>query len=147
LALINLSDELNKQLPGITKLPTEFNPFPSANIVAGSARYFAEAYLGQSFLTTVYCQNYLLDSSIVTLFLSNVDGGAKLLEWSHSAEQTNKLRDAPSKLSFDEGKAIGIDDNYYGQIVTGIKGNRLVGIVGYSDEYQEFFDNWLNSLK
>ena len=147
LALINLSDEINKQLPGGTKLPAAFEPFPSGNVVPGSARYFAEAFLGQSFLTSVYCRDYQLDSSVLTLFLCNVDGGAKLLEWSRQAEQAGKLVDAPAGLAFDDGKAIGISDSYYGQIVAGIRGNRLVGIIGFSVEHQEFFDDWLDSLE
>lgn len=147
LAVINLADEINKQLPGDTKFPTAFEPFPSENVVAGSARYFAQAYLGQSFLTMVYSRDYLLDSSVATLFLCNVDGGSKLLEWSRTAEETGKLIDAPADLSFDDGKAIGINDSYYGLIVAGIRGSRMVGMVGFSVAHQEFFADWLESLE
>lgn len=147
LALVNLSDQIDKQLTGVKQLPAAFGLLPPESIVDGSARYFAEAYLGQSFLTSVYCRDYLLDSSVVTLFLCNVDGGSKLLEWSRTAEEAGKLVDAPADLSFDDGKAIGIDDTYYGQIVAGIRGGRLVGMVGFSDEHQEFFDDWLKLLE
>ncbi|MDH3891308.1 MAG: hypothetical protein OEV49_09520 [candidate division Zixibacteria bacterium] len=147
LALINLADEINKQLPGATKLPTAFESFPSAEVVDGSAKYFTEAYLGQSFLTSVYCRDYQMDSSVVTLFLCQADGGAKLLEWSHRAEEAGKLVDAPADLTFDDGKAIGINDSYYGQIVAGIKGGQMVGMVGFSVEHQAFLDDWLDAIQ
>lgn len=147
LALINLADELNKQLPGDTKLPTAFEPFPSANVIAGSAKYFAEAYLGQSFLTSVYCRDYQLDSSVVTLFLCDMDGSVKLLDWSRRAEEAGKLVDAPAGVAFAAGKAIGVNDGYYGQILAGMRGRRLVGIVGFSIVHQEFLNEWLESLE
>lgn len=147
LALVNLADQMEKQLPGVKQLPAAFGQLPSDNIVNGTAKYFAEAYLGQSFLSAVYCRDFQLDSSVVTLFMCNEDGGTKLLEWSRTAEEAGKLIDAPASLTFDDGKAIGIDDSYYGQIVAGMRGSRLVGVVGYSDECQKFFDGWLNSLE
>jgi hypothetical protein len=147
LALVNLADQIDKQLPGTTQLPTAFGLLPSDDVVNGSSKYFAEAYLGQSFLTMVYSRDYLLDSSVVTLFLCNVDGGSKLLEWSRTAEEAGKLIDAPAELSFDDGKAIGINDTYHGQIVAGIRGSRMVGMVGFSVEHQEFFGDWLESLE
>lgn len=147
LALVNLADQIDKQLTGVTHLPAAFGLLPSDNIVNGTAKYFAEAYLGQSFLSTVYSRDFSVGQDTVTLFLCNVEGGSKLLEWSRRAEEAGKLVDAPAGLAFDDGKAIGIDDSYYGQIVAGIRGSRMVGMVGYSVEYQEFFDDWLESLE
>lgn len=147
LALVNLADQMGRQLPGTTELPAAFEVFPRDNIVNGTAKYFAEAFLGQSFLRTVYSRDFQSDSSVVTLFLCDVDGGTKLLEWSRRAEEAGKLVDAPSGLAFDDGKAIGVNDGYYGLIVAGMRGNRLIGCVGFSAEHQGFFEDWLESLE
>jgi len=147
LALINLADEINKQLPGGTQLPPAFGLFPSDNAVKGSTRYYAEAFLGQSFLAGVYCQDYLLDTNRVTLFLCEDAGGAKLLEWSGLAEEMGALGSEPDGLSFDDGKAFIVDNSFYGQIVVGLHAGRMVGIVGYVDEYQSVLSGWLESME
>ncbi len=147
LALINLADEVNKQLPGGTQLPMAFDLFPSDNVVRGSARYYAEAFLGQSFLVGVYCQDYLLDTNRVTLFLCEDVGGAKLLEWSGLAEEMGALGSAPDGLPFDVGKAFVVDNSFYGQIVVGLRAGRMVGMVGYLDEHQPFLLSWLETFE
>ena len=147
LALINLADEINKQLPGGTTLPPAFGLFPSNNAIKGSTRYYAEAFLGQSFLARVYCQDYLLDTNRVTLFLCEGAGGVKLLEWSGLAEEMGALGSAPDGLSFDVGKAFIVDNSFYGQVVVGLRAGRMVGMVGYVDECQSFVSGWLESIE
>ncbi len=147
LALINLADELSKQLPGTTHLPKPFSVFPRQKAIDGSAKYYAESFLGQSFLTSVYsidCEN---KNSRITLFTCNVEAGKKLLEWSRAADETGKLIDPPTELAYDDGKAIGVDDSFYGTIVVGLKANRMVGVIGYTEAQTDFINSWLDTLE
>ncbi len=147
LALINLADEINKQLPGEERMPATFERFPSNHAAVGTARYFAEAFLGQGFLTKVYCQDYQLDTAKVTLFLCEQEPGAKLLEWSALAEGLGTFIEVPDGLPFDDGKAFAFDNSFYGRIVVGIRTGRMAGIVGYSDSHREFLSDWLEGMK
>jgi len=147
LALINLADEIEKQLPGATQPPAAFKLFPASYAVAGSEKYYAVDFLGLSFLTDVYSQDFQPDSTRVTLFLCELEAGPKLLDWSRAAEQIGSFRDMQEDLVYDEGKAFEVDSPYYGLIVVGMRGNRMVGAVGYTDSLHSFMYDWLNDLE
>jgi len=147
LALINLADEIDKQLPGGKQPPSAFDLFPPSLAVRGSDKYYVEAFLGQSFLTGVYTRDFQLDTNRITLFLCEHEAGVKLLEWSRLAEEMGSFGDVPDDLAFDEGKAFAVDNSFYGRIVVGLCAGRMVGMVGYTQDHHSLLSDWLDGLK
>jgi hypothetical protein len=146
-ALAQAAEELNKLIPGTTNRPDVFEIFPEDKALRATDRYFAESFLGIGFLTHVYSQSYLIDADTITLFLSQDDPSAKLLEWSKHAAENGTIELVTSDLPFDEGKALITYDAYYGRIIAGLRKGKLVGMVGYSEKHREFLVEWLRSLQ
>jgi hypothetical protein len=138
---------LDSIIPGTTSRPEQFSLFPKANMIPYTEMYYAEAYFGHSFLNQVYTQNYALGADTVTLFFCDDPGGEKYLKWSglveNDEEQSAAIRDMP----FDEGSGLIIPDNYFGDLVAGLKGGKLVGMVNYKAAHQKFLSDWLTSLR
>lgn len=147
LAIINLAEEISKNITGTTEKPAIYSDFPQENIVPLSDKYITEAFIGQKFLTEVFTQDYLIDKDSVTLFLTGDKMGSKYLAWSDFAEKVGQKIAAPDNLPYDEGYAFIIDDSYYGQMLVGLKGGRLAGIIGYNDGLKETAGKWLGTLK
>ncbi|UCG61511.1 MAG: hypothetical protein JSV52_14530 [Candidatus Zixiibacteriota bacterium] len=131
-------------VPGILARPAVFDIFPADNAIDGSAKLFAESFLGQAFLRNVYTVSYALAEDTLRLFLTYDQGGAKFIEWKDiSGTQPHA---AASTLPYDDGLVILLTDSYYGTIVAGLKAGMLVGAVGYKQGNEEFLRNWLNSI-
>ena len=145
-ALAQAAQELNKLIPGTTSRPDAFDLFPEDKALCATDRYLAESFLGIGFLTHVFSQDYLLDADTVTLFLSQDEPSAKLLEWSKHAAESGKLDLAASDFPFDDGKAFITYDAYYGKIIAGLRKGKLVGMVGYSERLRHYLIDWLESL-
>jgi len=147
LALVNLAEGINKILPGTADKPVVFNIFPHENIITATDKYYTESFLGQKFLTKVFCQDYFIGGDTLTLFLTDDSNGAKYLEWLEIAGKTGRKESTPSDLPFDEKYVFIINDNYYGKIIAGLKDGKLLGIVNYGEKQRELLMNWLNSRK
>lgn len=146
LALINLAEELNEKIPGITERPKQFGSFPTDNKVAGLDKYYAEQFMGQQFLTKVFSRNISFDADTVTLFMSLDESGGKFLQWSNYANQIKKNKDRPEEIPFDDTLCLIIEDNYYGDIIIGLKSGQLAGMINYSEGRLEYLTNWINSI-
>jgi len=149
LAMVNLADFIEKQIEqtgGESGKPTAFNRFPTDLRVDGTDQFWAAEFAGQKFMTSVYSVDYLIDSVRITLFFSDEEPDRKMLDWSVVAEQTGKLKANPDGLTFDDDKGFTTTDGYYGTIVVGMKGVRLVGVLGYEASLESFVAGWLNSL-
>lgn len=144
--LAQAAEELNKLIPGTTDRPDAFDLFPEDKALRATDRYLAESFLGIGFLTHVYSQDYLLDADTITLFLSQDDHGAKLLEWSKHAAESGKIDLVASDFPFDDGKAFITYDAYYGKIIAGLRKGKLVGMVGFIERHREYLVEWLESL-
>lgn len=131
-------------VPGILARPAVFDMFPAENVIDGSAKLFAESFLGQTFLRNVYTVSYALEGDTLGLFITYDQGGAKFIEWKEKAETQPDATASP--LPFDDGMAIFLSDSYYGTIVAGLKAGMLVGAVGYRPGHEEFLRNWLSSI-
>ncbi|HHI03223.1 MAG TPA: hypothetical protein ENL22_06855 [candidate division Zixibacteria bacterium] len=147
LALINLAEELNEKIPGTTERPKQFDFFPTANRMAGTDRYYAEQFMGQQFLTEVFSRNIAFDADTVTLFISADESGGKFLLWSNYAEQIKRKKPRPGSIPYDDTLCLVIEDNFYGNIIAGLKNGKLTGMINYSDKRSEYLTNWLNSIK
>lgn len=130
-------------LPGITTRPVMFERFPKENVVASSDKVFADSFMGQTFLRDVFVQKYALGEDTLMLFATYDSSGAKFVDWK---EQTAQKQQEQEDLPYDNGMAILITDNYYGNIVAGLKNGMLTGIVGYRESHKQFLTDWLISL-
>jgi len=147
LALINLAEEFNEIIPGTTERPKRFGLFPTENKVAGLDKYYAEQFMGQTFLTEVYARNITFETDTVTLFMTDDLSGGKFLQWSNYANKINKDKGRPKVIPYDDTLCLIIEDNYYGDIIIGLKSGQLSGMINYSEGRMEYLTNWLNSIK
>jgi hypothetical protein len=115
----------------------------------GTAKIYAESFLGQRFLADVHTQDYLLDGDSLTLFLTEDRPGDKYLQWSQAAGENRRAVEIEEGLPYDEGRLFCFVDDYHGQIIAGLKSGLLLGIVNYdgSEEHRLFLDSWLTSLQ
>ena len=145
-ALAQAAQELSKLIPGTTNRPDAFEIFPEDKALCATDRYFAESFLGTGFLTHVFSRRYLVDADTITLFLSQDEPSAMLLEWSKHAAESGKIDLVASDFPFDNGKAFITYDAYYGKIIAGLRKEKLVGMVGYSERHKRYFIDWLESF-
>ncbi len=130
-------------LPGTTNRPAMFETFPKGNVVASSDKVYADSFMGQTSLRDVYVQRYALDDDTLMLFATYDSSGAKFIDWK---QQSVQKQQEPEDLPYDDGMTILITDNYYGNIVAGLKNGILTGIVGYRESHKQFLTDWLTSL-
>ncbi len=136
-------------LPGTTEQPAVFGLFPEDSRLVHTEKIFAQSYLGLGFLTHVYTVDFSRDGETLTLFVTEDPTGEKFDVWSKRAAQAEARGDLPnlSDLPFDAGRALAIRDSYHGQVVAGVRGGRVVGIVGYRPQYHSFLAEWLQTLR
>ncbi|MCX6828076.1 MAG: hypothetical protein NT002_02165 [candidate division Zixibacteria bacterium] len=145
--LADLAQELNNTVPGATVRPNPFKLFPPTNAMGTRDKYYARSFLGHKFLTRVYSQDYLIGSDTVSLFLSRDDVGDKYLQWSEYAVQLGKMATSPDSLSYDSARVFLINDSFNGNIIAGLKGGKLLGMLNYRESHKAFLADWLNSLQ
>ena len=142
-AITNTAEYFNSTVAGIVSRPRWFTAFPQVDIVPASDQIFAESFMGQAFLTDVYCQKHDRDGDTLLLFATEDESGAKFISWQEQiGSDGREIKDLP----FDEGLSVRFTHSYYGEIVTGLSGGRLVGVVGFSDKHAEFVADWLKAL-
>jgi len=147
LALINLAEQLSKRIPGSSEMPEGFGLFPSENQLTNTTKYFAESFSGQKFLTEIYSIDYSIGKDTVTLFITDDTSGNKYMQWLKFTEELNKRKDSPKSVIFDENLSFIYNDSYYGELLIGLKNNRLAGVINYKGEQVEFINKWLESLQ
>ncbi len=145
-ALESLASEIDGTLPGEDYLPESFSLFPLDDAVAASDMIYAESFVGHEFLTDVYVRKYLVDGDSLTLFLTEDRGGGKFSRWFELGAADGSAFPGNADLPFDEGRVFELDHSYYGTIICGLKGERLLGAIGYRDETGTFLSKWLHSL-
>ena len=106
----------------------------------------AESFLGGKSLNNVYSLDYQIDSDVVILFLTDDPSSGKFLRWAGQAATSETAEKKLNGLPYDGGRVLVIDDSYYGEIVAGVKGDLLLGMVNYSDKHREFLIAWVDSL-
>lgn len=149
LAMINLAQELAAAIEktvGQVSSPAMFDLFPIDNRINGSTKYWASAFMGHEFLSDVYSVDYQIDTTLVTLFLSDSDAATKINKWTELARGTSVGTSPDEGLVFDDTGAIAIEDVYYDRIVVGVKGNKLVGMTAYSSDFKGWLNEWLETL-
>jgi hypothetical protein len=143
-ALRGLAGKLAADLPGTTEPPDVFGLFPQTGGLAGSDRIVGEGYMGQGFLTMVYTRDYSLGSDTVTLFVTDDQSGVVFAQWNDIPGP--KLLFRAGDLSYDEDYCFAVPNSYYGNILTGLKNGKLVGMINFSDDHTQFMADWLASF-
>ncbi len=146
LALTGMAEKLNNDIPGTTERPAQFNFFPTENKIGGTDKYYAEQFMGQRFLSEVFTRSILQDLDTLTLFMSEDESGGKYLQWSTYADQTDGKRERPEGIPFDDTLSFIFEDNYYGEIIVGLKNGKLLGQVNYKDACLEYLTAWINTF-
>lgn len=141
-----LASEINGILPADDSRPQKFSIFPQRDIIEATDRIYAESFLGHGFLTGVYVRKYQLDSDTLTLFITEDGPGEKFALWFELGAADGSAEPASDDLLFDDGRAFVIENSYYGRIVTGLKGEHLLGVLNYSDDKKDFLTEWLDSM-
>jgi hypothetical protein len=137
---------LVSSLPGTALRPTTFARFPEEGRLPARDQIYAGSFLGRRYLTRVFTQDYSQGTDTVTLFLSPDSAEEKFRLWSEelaASTQDSTLSDFP----FTNGLAMTHTDSFRGNVVVGVVGDYLVGIIGYSPLYRDFFVEWLRSLE
>jgi hypothetical protein len=146
-ALLSMAKEFDGLVPGETTPPQMFALFPVDGRVESTLKIQAESFLGQKALTDVYTVDYFADGETVTLFLTNDATGEKYAQWSELAVKRKTTALTLRSFPYDESKVFMAEDSYYGQIIAGIKGEKLCGIVGYDERRKDLLISWLNSMQ
>jgi len=142
-ALKGLAGKMATELPGTSQKPSLFGLFPEHQAIAYTDRITGEGFLGQAFLNMVYRRDYLVGSDTVTLFVADDRSGTMYAQWS---EVPGPHALVAVGLPFDEEYYFVVPNSYYGNILAGLKNGKLVGVVNFSDQHQEFVADWLTSI-
>ncbi len=145
-ALLQLGRALEACLPGTDKRPQQFSIFPQTDIIPATARYIAMSFEGQAFLTNFFSRDYLLDGDTVRLFMTEKEADLKFSKWEEALAASGATPTKMANSPFGENPYF-LADTFYGQLLAGVKGQRLVGMINYSDRHREFFADWLKSLQ
>ncbi|PKK83926.1 MAG: hypothetical protein CVT49_05740 [candidate division Zixibacteria bacterium HGW-Zixibacteria-1] len=145
-AIVGLGRIFEKELVGKTEKPAAFGLFPAEDFVAKTDRYYADSYLGQKFLTRIYSREYIKEGDSLTLFITADEMGDKYAKWLELADRIGRKAASPNSLPFDQNFTFVYEDPFYGQVIVGLKSQKLVGIVNFSDKMKDYLTLWLESL-
>jgi hypothetical protein len=145
-AISALAGQVAAALPGTTERPDMFALFPQVNAVKNTDKIIGAAFLGQVYLNMVYTRDYQFENERATLFLIKDSLGAAFAEWTMAASDAEKAAGQSTGLSYDENYCLLVANNYYGNVLAGLKNGRLAGAVNYTDRRHDFVAGWLNSL-
>ena len=103
--------------------------------------------MGVSKLDYVYTADYNIDGVIFKLFMTRDNTGGKYINLQVFAGTDYELQEVPETVIFDENYGFAFDHPEYGHIITGLRHNRLVGILGFDNDTPViFFSEWTASL-
>jgi hypothetical protein len=145
-ALMAAAGYLSARLPGATEPPPAFNLFPAENALAATEVFYKQGFIGRTWLSHIYARRYALGNDTVTCFLSDREPGATVLEWASKAEERSKIQPVSRDLPYDDEKGFVTADPRYGEIIVGVKGRYMVGMVGFEPAYAQFLAEWLEEL-
>jgi hypothetical protein len=145
-ALRVLAEEVAKTLPGTTEPPAMFALFPDDGAVKNSDKIIGASFLGQSFLNMVHTRDYQLGEDRLTLFLIMDTLGAAFADWLMTSSDAEKSAGQAVGLPFDESYCLLVTNNYYGNVIAGLKSGKLAGAINYTDRHRDFVAAWLNRL-
>jgi hypothetical protein len=134
------------ELPGKTDPPDVFSVFPTQNLIARTDLYYPAPFMGYDFMGPVLGRGYAHGSDTVTMYLATDSAGPRVLAWSKVAEQDSALSPCPESISFDDGKGFVHHHPRYGDILVGMKKDKMVIMMGYADSLAVFVDEWLREL-
>jgi hypothetical protein len=145
-AVRSVAAHVAKRVPGSTDKPAMYDLFPPDGRLPFTEKLYAEAFLGQAFLTDVYTVGYLRRGSTFTLFLAEDPSGSKLEQWKNAVEMEYDPDMGYQHLPYDKSNYLLTTDPYRGSILAGVQQGKIVGIVGHRPEDLDILVAWLASL-
>ena len=146
-AVKTVARALEPLLPGTARKPDMFRLFPERGRVAFTEKIFAEGFLAHGFLTDVYALEYSVDNVRARLFIAPDPAAEKFARWLEVAEPGSDPVPGWMGEVFEPGRALHLAHDYYGEIVAGWRGGKLVGVVGFDPVYREDFLAWAGSFE
>lgn len=142
--LLLIAKNIDEHLKQNNSLPEIYNVFPTKYRIKNSEQYISKNFLGYSFLNSVAIISYKLPQDI------NIK--AFVIKNGNQETANNLLRSYLSAV--DTANTIKLGENIYtnvttnGQIIIGIQGNYLFGLIGGSKnaEYQSLLNKLRNNL-
>ncbi|MEE9443784.1 MAG: DUF6599 family protein [candidate division Zixibacteria bacterium] len=134
-----------KTIPGTIEKPSMYSNLPTDMIVPGTDKYIIESFMGHTFLTRVYTQNYDLNGNILQIFIST-NPEDKFAKWRGAIEASGTEFSVDDTINIPPDRSFVFEDGFYGNIVVGIMGDYLVGAIDYKPEQTEFINSWLTAL-
>jgi len=141
-----LAAELEKLIPGTNEYPKIYSVFPDFNKISHTDKQNVESYMGHSFLSNVYTQDYQFNEETATLFMTEDKDGTKFIEWETIDKTLKSVGESRVYDSFDDGKVFQRAGGFYGDIIAGLKKDKLVGIINYKNYHEQFLIDWLESM-
>jgi hypothetical protein len=141
-----LAAAIEGAISGEASKPGMFEIFPRYGRVDLTEKIHAESFLGQVFLTDVYAVDYALNGHTFTLFVTDDPGGAKLESWMDATGCRQQPETDYRRPEFDTSRYLLAADPYRGEILAGLKGRRMLGMVGHSPELNHIVVRWLDSI-
>lgn len=140
-----LAASFAQSIPGTDKKPSMYTNLPAEMIISGTDKYIIESFMGHTFLTQVYSQNYDLNGEILQLFIST-NPVEKFTNWREAIQTLGTEISTDEKINLPENNSFVYQDGFYGNIVVGTAGDYLIGAIDYKPEQIEFINTWLSSL-
>lgn len=145
--LMAFARKLEGAVPGRKTRPKTFAMFPAQHQVHATDKLAAESFLGRKYLAEVYSQSYRVGDESFLLFVTEDQSGGKYLQWSQDVEMAGNYQDELQAMPFDTQMSFITEDSYHGLIVAGLKGGKLLGLVGYTAEIDPILRDWLQGVK
>jgi hypothetical protein len=145
-ALNDLAAYLADELPGTSDMPENFAAFPQESMLCHYAMYFPSGFLGMEFLNHIYGCNCVIETDTVFLMLALDSAGPMVLQWSKLAEESGAVQPLPEGIPFDDEKGFLLVSERMGNVLIGVKNNRMAAMMGYDERHKKFFCDWLESF-
>lgn len=144
-SLNQIAGQIESCLAGTEERPNQFTLFPEKGSIPSMDKFYAMSFQGHSFLTEFYSQDYFLNGDTIKLFMTENEAINKFSKWKEAISESGKSLESIQGLPFGENEAL-IVETFYGQVLAGLKGERLIGMANYSGKHQQFFSDWVRTL-
>ena len=116
------------------------------NKIKYTDKYLTISFLGRSYLTEFYTQDYLIEGDTVTMFLSIDTGEVKCDRWTGDLKTDTNFMELPRGLLTVNGRFFGYRDPYYNRIIAFYDNGLLFGILDAEVEHRYILTEWIMAM-
>ncbi|MBN1212870.1 MAG: hypothetical protein JXA92_09865 [candidate division Zixibacteria bacterium] len=145
-ALAATARAIEKIIPGPTDRPEMFRRFYFVDKIKYTDKYLTKSFLGRSYLTEFYTQDYLINGDTVTMFLAMDTGEVKCNRWVEDLRSDTNFFEAPRGLITVNGRMFTYKDPYYNVVMSIYDSGILFGILDAKLEHKDIMVQWVMSM-